>query len=438
MTPAIQMTNEEPCCSNCGQTELMRQHPLRYAVVLMVLLWISYSAIGFRNPLSPILHSDSFEGAALRQLLFSSAAMTSLALMFFTRNIGSTLTMNRSMLALSILVPVSILWSGETTLTLKRSILFLFGLITLYAIVHSSRQPVYRMLRIVTGSVAVIALASLTIHFAFGQAYTVNPMRPGLAGITTHPNNLAAIMSIGLLCSLGLQTKTAKGFILLRLAQAQISISLLMAQSITTLMTTLVAFALYALLVCNSYKRGAQQLLILSAFVICSCIGWGTLKSTIFEITGRDESLSGRDEVWKIVLLEGLKKPIFGSGYGAFWTEGKGRELVHTWNPRQSHNAYLDLWVDLGLIGLAALVLAFPAKLYKRWSEIKGPPSTRQRQAIAALYATSISYMGSYALAQSYFLRFDTFAFLTLTWTVILIGNTDQNRIEHEFRTITE
>lgn len=427
MIPSTQLN------ANFGQTELMRQHPLRHGVLILIIAWISYSAIGFRNPISPILHSDSFQGAAIRQILFSTAALTSLALMFFTRNIGNALTMNRSMLTLSILVLMSVLWSSETMLTLKRSILFLFGLITLYAIVHSSRNPVYRMLRIVTCSVTAIALASLAIHFAFGQAYTVNPMRPGLAGITTHPNNLAAIMSVGLICSLGLRTKTIKGFATLRLAQALIGLSLLMAQSITTLATTLTAIGLYALLVCNSYKRGMQQILIILVIVACSLIGWGTLKSALFDVTGRDESLSGRDEVWNIVLVEGLKKPIFGSGYGAFWTEGKGRELVHTWNPRQSHNAYLDLWVDLGFIGLAALLLAFPVKLYKRWPEVKGLPGTRQRQAIAALYASSISYMSTYALAQSYFLRFDTFAFLTLSWTVILIGNFDQNSIENEF-----
>ena len=72
------------------------------------------------------------------------------------------------------------------------------------------------MLRIATGSAAVIAFASLAIHFGFGQAYTVNPMRPGLAGITSHPNSMAPIMSIALMCSLGLQTRTIIGFIALR------------------------------------------------------------------------------------------------------------------------------------------------------------------------------------------------------------------------------
>ncbi len=416
-----------------GQTVRMRQHPLRFVVVILLLVWIAYSASGFRHPLTPILHSDSYEGAVIRQALFSAAAFSSFALMFLTRNIGSTLTMNRSMLLLSIIVPASIIWSTETILSVKRAILFLFALITLYAVVHASQRPVTLMLKIITCSASAIAVISLLIHFAFGQAYTVNPVRPGLAGIASHPNTLAAIMSIALICSLGIHTNTIRGTIALRGAQALMSLSLILAQSITTLMATFIAIGIYSLLVCNSYKRGILQMLIITGFITCSIVGWNNIKSTAFDVSGRDESLSGRDEVWKIVLVEGLKKPVFGSGYGAFWTEGKGRQLVHTWNPRQSHNAYLDLWLDLGIVGLGAMLLAFPWTLYMRWSAVKGKPGTRQRRAMAALYALSISYMLTYAMAQSYFLRFDTFPFMSLCWSIILIGNIDHNRIENEF-----
>lgn len=413
----------------------MRQHPLRYAVSVMLILWILYSASGFRHPLTPILHADNYEGAAIRQALFSLAALSSIALMFLTGNLGKVLCMNRSMLWLSILVPASIIWSAAPTLTLKRSILFLFGLITLYSIVHAAKKPASSMLQLLTTSAAAIALVSLTIHFAFGQAYTVNPMRPGLAGITSHPNTLAPIMSIGFIASLGIHYKHALLKYCLRIQQLLILISLILAQSITTLSTTLLAIGIYTLLAMDSYKRGLQQILIVLTLIAISIIGFNNLKQTAFEVTGRDESLSGRDEVWSIVANEALQRPIFGRGFGAFWTEGKGRELVHSWNPRQSHNAYLDLWVDLGLIGLIALLIAYPGKLFIRWKSIQGSDYSHQRKAVAALYAIAITYMLTYALAQSYFLRFDTFTFMSLTWVILIIGNTDQNRIENEFST---
>ena len=49
-------------------------------------------------------------------------------------------------------------------------------------------------------------------------------------------------------------------------------------------MTTMLAIALYSMLACNSYKRGLQHLLVLA--VCAGLIGWGTLKSTAFKVTG--------------------------------------------------------------------------------------------------------------------------------------------------------
>ena len=294
---------------------------MRHFLVVIVVLWIFYTASGFRNPLTPIVHSDDYQSAAIRQALFTSAALCALTIMFFTRNIGSAFP-NRSLLLLSIVVPISIIWSTDKLLTVKR-ILVLFAMTTLYALVYSSRKPVDKLLKITVSSVAVIALVSMLIHFGFGQAYTVNPARPGLAGTSTHPNTLAPIVSIALILSLGMVAQSFYGFVALRGAQAIMGLALILTQSITTIMTTMIAIGIYSLLACNSYKRGLQHILILSLFIAGSLIGWGTLKSTAFKVAGRDESLSGRDEVWKIIMAEGFKRPIFGNGY-AFWTEGKG------------------------------------------------------------------------------------------------------------------
>ena len=416
-----------------GQTNLLRTHPARFILVIMVLLWITYATSGFRNPLTPITLSDGNQGAAIRQALFSCAALSSLALLFFTRNLEKVITMNRSMLVLSILVPASVLWSNAPALTIKRSVLFLFGLITIYTITYSSRKPVRKMLVVMVSSTAVIAFVSIAIHFAFGQAYTVNPARPGLAGISIHPNTLAPVLSIGLLLSLGLTYHSVKSMLFGRAAQTFLAAGVALATSMTTIMTTLVGCGLYVILASGRYRRGAIQLMIVSVYILCSLIGFSTLKSAAFQATGRDESLSGRDDLWSIIINEGLKSPILGGGFGAFWTEGKGRQLVHTWNPRQSHNAYIDLWLDLGIVGVAFFLMTFHIPLLTRWINIRGSAGSEQRRAIAALYATAISYMAIYALAQSFFLSFAAFPFMALTWITLLIANPDSNCIESEF-----
>jgi exopolysaccharide production protein ExoQ len=420
-----------------GHTSPLRSHPLRYFVVFILLVWITYCcSSGFRNPFQPITLSDGNKGSAIRQALFGFGAILSLTTLYFTRNLGTVLTMNRGMLLLSILVPASLLWSAEPKLTIKRSILFLFGLIILYTITYSSRQPVRKMLLTIVGSTSAVAFISLLIHFAFSGAYTVNPARPGLAGITQHPNSLSPMLSIGLILSLGISFYTTSLKILGRLAQGLMGLCLLLAQSMTSLMATTVGCGLFVILSSARYQRGAMHLLIASVFTLCSIIGWSNIKSGLFQATGRDESLSGRDEVWKIIINEAIKRPIFGRGYGAFWTEGKGRELVQTWNPRQSHNAYLDLWLDLGIIGIVIFVLNYHILLFRRWLSIRGSPGSAQRKAMSALYATSITYLIIYALGESFFLKVDNFVFMTVTWIMLLLGNPDVNCIENEFANV--
>jgi len=420
--------------SELNPLERMQSHPLRYVVMVMLLTWIAYSASGFRNPLTPILHADNYEGAAIRQVVFSLAALSSLILLFFTKSLGTALTLNRTMLLLSIIVPLSIIWSDDQALTLKRTFVFWFGLVTLYSTVYSAKQPVQLMLKMITLSAAAIAIISLTIHFAFGQAYTVNPVRPGLAGIASHPNNLAPIMSIALLLSLGIRAFNFQGKILLNVFQVLILVCLVLTNSITTMLSTIVGLMVYLILKVNHYLRGVIYLLLFSTASIIALVGVDTFKSAIFDATGRDESLSGRDEIWGVVSAEAMQRPFFGRGFGAFWTEGKGRELVQTWNPRQSHNSYLDLWLDLGAVGVIVMMLAFPVTLLSRWKSVRGEIGTPQRQAMAAIYAMVIGYMCTYAFAQSYFLRFDTFVFMSMCWSVIVIANPTQTSVDAEFR----
>jgi O-antigen ligase len=400
---------------------------------MVLLLWITFTASGFRNPLTPIIVSDENSGAAIRQLLFSSAGLASLALLFLTRNLETVLTMNRKMLSLSLLVPASVIWSTNPALTAKRSILFLFCLITLYTITYSSRKPVQQLLQLIVTSTAFIAFISIAIHFAFGQAYTVNPVRPGLAGISPHPNTLAPILSIGFILSLGLTYQSVRSMLMGRIAQAFLAIGHVLTASMTTLMATFVGCGLFVILESSRYRRGSIHLLIISIFTLCSLIGWSNIKSGIFQATGKDDSLSGRDELWAAIIREGSKRPIFGNGFGAFWTEGKGRELVHTWNPRQSHNSYIDLWLDLGIFGCTIFFAAYLVPLWFRWLSIRGSPGSDQRRAISALYATMLSYLLIRGLGESFFLALTGFPFMCLTWIILVITNPDLNCIENEF-----
>src|ERR1051325_5905584 len=64
---------------------------------------------------------------------------------------------------------------------------------------------------------------------------------------------------------------------------------------------------------------------------------------------GRDSTLTGRTDVWAAVLPAMRQQPLFGHGFGSFWTDAR-RELYEI---PTAHNGYLDVMLELGLVGLA-------------------------------------------------------------------------------------
>jgi exopolysaccharide production protein ExoQ len=79
-----------------------------------------------------------------------------------------------------------------------------------------------------------------------------------------------------------------------------------------------------------------------------------SLVDSALALEGRDTSLTGRTDLWTDVIALGSKRPIVGYGFGGFWTEARAAYLkeIYIWGPLQSHNGYIEIFVNLGLIGL--------------------------------------------------------------------------------------
>jgi len=398
-----------------------------------LVIWMLYSVSIFRNPLQPIMISDGDANAAARQILFSMTGMLAMMRLFFSRTLGPVLIMRTPMVALAGLLIFSATWSGLPFLTLKRALIFLFGLLALIVIVHSTRRPAQLMLRTVVSFTTVVAAVSLILHVVLPEACTVNPERPGLAGIAIHPNTLAPVISVGLLLSLGFKKLNGRSQLLLLIARGVLTIALIMTFSMTTWLTTLVGLLIYSFLQTSTYRKGVLQVAIIGVLMGINLIGIDTIRASFFDAAGKDESLSGRDELWAQVWNECKESPLIGTGYGAFWTEGKGRELVQTWNPRQSHNAYLDLMLDIGGIGFLAVLIIFPARLYFHWRFVSGESGSDRRRAASAMMTVAFSYMLIYSMGQSFFLRFDVYPFFIVTWITLIIINPDSNNLSTEF-----
>ena len=104
-------------------------------------------------------------------------------------------------------------------------------------------------------------------------------------------------------------------------------------------------------------KRHLWSFLIATVLVAAIANALFAVNSTVLEASGRDASLTGRTGIWQTVLNEPIN-PVFGTGYTAFWL---GERLQRIWAlyPRtpliQAHNGYIEVYLNLGLVGLALL-----------------------------------------------------------------------------------
>jgi exopolysaccharide production protein ExoQ len=76
----------------------------------------------------------------------------------------------------------------------------------------------------------------------------------------------------------------------------------------------------------------------------------------ILESLGRNPTLTGRTLIWKAVLAQPIN-PLVGAGFESFWM-GNRMESVWSMSQRgiqQAHDGYLELYLNLGWIGLALL-----------------------------------------------------------------------------------
>ena len=100
----------------------------------------------------------------------------------------------------------------------------------------------------------------------------------------------------------------------------------------------------------------------LHALILIILVGGGLVKvlgiqGEVMKGMGRSSDFTGRTEIWKV--LRGMDtNPIVGTGFETFWV-GPRLEYMNSIFPgiNESHNGYLEIYLNLGGIGLGLIVL---------------------------------------------------------------------------------
>ena len=83
------------------------------------------------------------------------------------------------------------------------------------------------------------------------------------------------------------------------------------------------------------------------------------------DTVGAEYAGDARFEVWKLCLTQIRYRPLLGFGYGTFWSKERMQQFQDSlgWTVTQSHCGYIQIALDVGLIGLIGMAATFTMAL---------------------------------------------------------------------------
>jgi len=242
------------------------------------------------------------------------------------------------------------------------------------SIVWTDTHPINALMRLIAR--ATYTLIPLSILFAkyypFGRAYNDWTGATMYTGVADQKNTLGALCLLFGIASVWhlLNLFSDKPQIIHRkrhvlvhvIVMVMIIYLLYKADSVTSLSCAVLAtFGLLALRFRGFARRRFMVHLLVFALVSVpvSIAFFGVLPST-FQAIGRNSSLTDRTLIWaRVVQL--VPNRWVGAGFGSFWLGQRLdvmiRTVTHVWIPNQAHNGYLEVFVNLGFVGVGLLAL---------------------------------------------------------------------------------
>lgn len=331
---------------------------LEKAFVVIVLL---VSTAAFYNIGLVRATDDPGAGSSVLQALWTLLYVVTVGLIYSRAPLKlEKLRMHWPLVALVIYWLLSVLWAESPGITLRRGI----GLLgtTLFAYYFASRFSMRDQLRMLAIMFAVANVCSL-FFVIFGLGTPVEQIPGSWYGIYLHKNTLGRLMALSTIVYLVLWlTSKARPAYLVGLALSLVL--LLGSRSVTAWLTFVTLLCIYPLYEAfrKSYVRGGLALGVVASGVAWVAIWTYSNYAEVMRFLGRDTSLTGRTSIWEASWYMIGERPWLGFGYSGFWT-GRMGPCRYIWNmigwpAPHSHNGILDIWLELGLIGVVLISLA--------------------------------------------------------------------------------
>lgn len=272
---------------------------------------------------------------------------------------------------------ISITWSDLPFVALKRWIKGL-GTVIMVLVILTETRP-YRALENALRKMAFLLLPLSVLFIKYipqlGRAYHMG--RPMFTGVAGHKNGLGILCMVsGIYFCWMFLFRTVKhsthkdkiriglySFMILMIAWLTYK-----ANSATSLFCMFVAFFVLAVSRMPSFRRNPQRTLyfFMSLFlIIVSLESFIGIKDKIISLLGKEPNLTTRVPMWND-LISMVHNPILGFGYDSFWMGERLQIIYENWGiSGNAHNGYLEMYINLGLIGIFFIGAWFVSGLKK-------------------------------------------------------------------------
>ncbi|HEY9630756.1 MAG TPA: O-antigen ligase [Coleofasciculaceae cyanobacterium] len=268
---------------------------------------------------------------------------------------------------LPVMAVISFLWSDFPDDSLRKGIATIQT--SYFGLYFASRFTLKQQLQILSLVFGIVAVLSLLFGVLFrGAAIEAGANAGAFRGPFTQKNVLARVAVLGALVFFTniLENHPKKLFLWAGFAINVLLI--LLSTSKTALLLLLVIFMLLPLYKMLRWKTTLTIPIIITMILIGGSIMTIVLSNWELSLSaiGRDATLSGRTGLWEASIEKVLERPWLGYGYQGFWRDDGGATsiwLSEGYKPPHAHNGFINLPLDLGLIGLfiflAVLVLNY-------------------------------------------------------------------------------
>jgi exopolysaccharide production protein ExoQ len=331
------------------------------------------------GPLIVILSGGASEGdtsagtpdyALVQVLFFINYAISFFLLVLRWKKVIQVIRKDRYITVLLGLCFISFLWSTAPTVTLVRSVAIIGT--SLFGVYLATRYSLKEQLQLLTWTFGIAIILSLLFIFGLPKYGIMSGFHVGKwRGIYAHKNVLGKLMIVSSIIFLLTSLNENKNRFLLWGGFVFSIILLLLSKSSSSLINFIII--MMAFFVLRTFRwRYALLFPVLSLLTIVAELSYLWLVANteaLLSSMGKDTSLTGRGPLWSAVLDSIWQHPWLGYGFSGFWkgwdTPSAAVWRVVGWEPPNGHNGLLDIWLDLGLLGLTIFLIGFLVNVVK-------------------------------------------------------------------------